>query len=219
MKKFILGLAVALCATSTAAMAEVTVSGGVDLVSTYVWRGAYQSGAAIQPGMAVSAGNFTFGAWGSSSLDDSATVTPKELDFCLGYEVGGFSIAVTDYWYTGLHDLYLGQNDHIQEVSVGYGFDCGLGIAWSTNIGGDDDNSSYLELGYSFEISDVAIDATVGYNPWDSAYGDAGFASIGVCVSKDLVVTDSFSIPLFVETSISPINDNAYLVAGMSFSF
>lgn len=238
MKKFIFGLAIALCA-STAAMAEVTVSGGADLVSSYNWRGMQQSGPAIQPGMTISAGNFSFGAWGSSAFDDMSTTT-KELDFTLAYEVGGFSLAVTDYWWSGeTGTAYLSDKMHQQEVTVGFTFGCGLGFAWSTVVAGnldktpifaddeetvigygDSNYSSYLAISYPFEIGDVAVDTSIGINPYESAYGDKfGVASVAVRFSKDLVLSDSFSIPVFVETSVAPLSENAYLVAGMSFAF
>ncbi len=225
MKKFILGLAVALCAT-TAAKAEVTAAGSVDFVSSYTWRGIQQSGPAVQPGMSVSAGNFTFGTWGSMSFDESAT-TSKELDFTLGYEVGNFSISLTDYWWGGEMGTY-GDRSHQQEITVGYGLDCGLSLAWSTMINGNADEdasgdqyySSYLALGYSTEIADVvACDLSLGINPWDSQWGDCGISTIGVRFTKNVVETEKFALPLFVETSYSQVTDNAYLVAGFSFGF
>ncbi len=226
MKKFILGLAVALCAT-TAVKAEVSASGSVDFVSAYTWRGMQQSGPAIQPGMSVSAGNFTLGAWGSSAFDSSST-TSKELDFTLGYEVGGFSISITDYWWDGELSAYNTKGTHQQEVTVGYGFDCGFSVAWSTMLAGDPDKnedgdqyfSSYLGLGYACSIADVVdCDLSVGFNPWDSQWGDMGLSTVGVRFTKDLLNSEKFSLPLFVETSYSQVQDNAYLVAGFSFGF
>ena len=53
-------------ATSVKAQ-EFTIQG--DFVSSYVWRGIYQGGAAsFQPTLGFSAGNFSLTAWGSTSL-------------------------------------------------------------------------------------------------------------------------------------------------------
>ncbi|MFI3258647.1 MAG: TorF family putative porin [Rikenellaceae bacterium] len=225
MKKYVLGLAMALCA-STAAMAEVSVSGGADVVSSYNWRGIQQSGPAIQPGMAISAGNFSLGAWGSSSFADITSTTSKELDFTLAYEVGKFSIAVTDYWWSGETASYM-DGAHQQEVTVGFAITDALSVAWSTVLAGSLDEgadgqmySSYLNIAYAFEIGSVACDASLGINPYESAYGDSfGVSSIALRFTKELVCSDTFSIPFFVETSIAPLQSNAYLVAGMSFGF
>ncbi len=236
MKKFILSLAVALCAT-TAAMAEVSVSGGADLVSNYNWRGIQQSGPAIQPGMSVSFGNFSVGAWGSQAFDATATTT-REMDFTIGYEVGGFSISVTDYWWNGeiagvdddgcnIAPNYFKDKGHQQEVTVGYGFDCGFSLSWSTMVNGDNDKdedgqmySSYIALGYSCEIAEtVGCDISVGINPWDSQWGKCGLSTVGVRFSKDFLNSDKISLPIFVETSFSQVTENAYLVAGLSFGF
>ena len=50
---------------SKEASAQLEVSTGVDLVSTYVWRGVAYSGPSWQPYVEAAAGNLTVGAWGS----------------------------------------------------------------------------------------------------------------------------------------------------------
>ena len=54
-----------------------------DLVSSYVWRGMYQTGASIQPTLGFSVGNFSLTAWGSTDFDGtsaSAGAAAKEID-------------------------------------------------------------------------------------------------------------------------------------------
>ncbi len=241
MKKYILGLAMALCAT-TAAEAEVTVSGGVDLVSSYVWRGIDQTGPAFQPAMDVSAGNFSLSAWGSTPFAGDA----KELDFTLGYGIGGFSISVTDYWWSGEGVPYFcsipyntsiledeeatsSAGQHQQEVSVGFEFGEGfpLSITWSTMVAGDLDKSgddqmysTYINLAYPFAVSGVDCTASVGITPWEGAYASQfDVASVALCASKSIAISDKFELPIFVEVSAAPANHDAYLVAGVSFAF
>ena len=43
-----------------------------DLVSSYVWRGMYQTGASIQPTLGFSVGNFSLTAWGSTDFDGTS---------------------------------------------------------------------------------------------------------------------------------------------------
>ena len=56
-----------------------------DVVSSYVWRGAYNAGASIQPTLGMSIGNFSFTAWGSKEISD----THKEIDLTAAYSIGG----------------------------------------------------------------------------------------------------------------------------------
>lgn len=58
------------------------VSGNVELVSSYVWRGMDQeSGASLQPSLTLGYKGFSLEAWGSGSLSD---FHPQEFDITLG---------------------------------------------------------------------------------------------------------------------------------------
>ncbi|MFI3283124.1 MAG: hypothetical protein SNG10_06380 [Rikenellaceae bacterium] len=243
-RKFLLGLVASVMSLSVAPVmaAELEASAGVDVVSSYVWRGMYQgAGAAIQPGMGVSLGNFTLDAWGSTSFSSITEIAypsaHKELDFTLGYSVGGFSIALTDYWWSGEGASYFASDAHMLEVALGYTFGDSfpLSIGVSTMICGadkasfykedgsanDQAYSTYITLDYPFAIGDVDVNANIGLTPaagMYSGYDEAGVCSVGLTFSYDLVKSDKFSLPVFVDTSFSPIQDNAYIVAGFSFS-
>lgn len=69
-----------------------------NLVSSYVWRGMYQSGAAIQPTLGLSAGGFSLTAWGSVDFTGQGH---KEADLTAAYSVKGFTISLADYWWAG----------------------------------------------------------------------------------------------------------------------
>lgn len=84
-------------ATSVKAQ-EFTIQG--DFVSSYVWRGIYQGGAAsFQPTLGFSAGNFSLTAWGSTSLSESN----KEIDLTAAYKFGetGPVLSVATLWWDG----------------------------------------------------------------------------------------------------------------------
>ena len=84
-------------ATSVKAQ-EFTIQG--DYVSSYVWRGIYQGGAAaFQPTLGFSAGNFSLTAWGSTSLSESN----KEIDLTAAYKFGetGPVLSVATLWWDG----------------------------------------------------------------------------------------------------------------------
>ena len=68
---------------------EFTVQG--DLVSSYVWRGMYQTGASFQPTLAFSVGGFSLTAWGSTDFDGYAStegMANKEIDLTAAYTFG-----------------------------------------------------------------------------------------------------------------------------------
>ena len=80
----------------------VKISGGADIVSGYVWRGVWESGACIQPVMTLSAGNFSATAWGSV---DFAATSYKEMDLTLAYALGPVTFSLADlYWEGGAGD-------------------------------------------------------------------------------------------------------------------
>ena len=77
-----------------------------DLVSSYVWRGMYQTGASIQPTLGFSVGNFSLTAWGSTDFDGtsaSAGAAAKEIDLTVAYTLGrsGLTVSVADLWWAG----------------------------------------------------------------------------------------------------------------------
>ncbi len=240
MKKYIFGLvaAVALCASVNTAKAEVEVTGGVDLVSSTVWRGGCAAaGPSLQPSATISAGGFSVTAWGSQTFNNAYS----ELDYTLAYSIGGFSVAYTNYWWTGTElpsgdysSYYFEKDSHFSEITVAYEFGEAfpLSISWNTMVAGETDlndkgkqaYSTYIELSYPFAIASVDCAATVGITPWTGMYtysskGDFQVASIGLNFSKNIVETDKFELPLFVDASFSPAAKNAYLVAGLSFGF
>ena len=101
-KKSILGTmavaAVCMLGTGNAQAQEFTIQG--DLVSSYVWRGIYQGGAAsFQPTLGFSVGNFSLTAWGSTSLSESN----KEIDLTAAYKFGeaGPTLSVASLWWEG----------------------------------------------------------------------------------------------------------------------
>ena len=89
--------AVCMLGTGNAQAQEFTIQG--DLVSSYVWRGIYQGGAAsFQPTLGFSVGNFSLTAWGSTSLSESN----KEIDLTAAYKFGeaGPTLSVATLWWT-----------------------------------------------------------------------------------------------------------------------
>lgn len=68
---------------------EFTIQG--DLVSSYVWRGFYQTGASFQPTLGFGVGDFSLTAWGSTDFDGVSSgegAAAKEIDLTAAYALG-----------------------------------------------------------------------------------------------------------------------------------
>lgn len=213
--------------------AEDKVEGSVsaDVVSRYIWRGQVLGDAAIQPTAGLSYKGFALDAWGSFGFIDKQD--SKEFDLTLSYTNKGFSIGVTDYYFSsyGADNNYFEyrahDTQHVWEAFVGYDFDFAA-IKWYTNFAGDDGfnksgkraYSSYVELSAPFKLATCDWAATVGIVPYaTSFYGDAnGFAVTNVALraTKELKVYKDFGIPVFLEGSCNPSTKKGYLVVGFT---
>jgi hypothetical protein len=208
---------------------ETTVSG--DIVSSYIWRGLDCGSAAVQPTLGIGYKGLSLTAWGSYGLTDPDDT--KEFDLTLAYSAGGFNIGITDYWFSaGLdpearyfkYDAH-GTN-HVFEANVGYDFGF-ASLQWFTNFAGNDGvnkdgkraYSSYVEAAVPFKLAMVDWTATAGVVPFATDYyGTTGFAvtNLSLKATKDIKVTDSFSIPVFAQVVGNPCAQKAYLVFGFT---
>lgn len=185
--------------TSTG-FAEVNL--GVDVFNRYVWRGSdFGNSASIQPSMEYSNDYVTIGAWGAWSVDGSAG--GNENDLYLSTQVGPVALTLTDYFfptYTG-NDNVFSLDNHILELSAGMSFG-ELGTMVAYNFSGDDDNSTYLELGYKFLTLGMGNGFyTVGDDP------DFNLVHVEVSASKDI-----FSVAYI----LNPEQETSFLVFGIS---
>ena len=230
-KKMMLLFAIMGLASTSAVKAQdkVEASVGADLVSGYIWRGQDLGDVSVQPAVGLSYKGFSLSAWASVGFDATDT---KEFDLTLGYEYGGFSIAVTDYWFTSYdsparYSDY--KNAHTFEVGVGYDFGP-LAVNWFTNFAGSvgenekgkDAYASYVSISAPFKLGGIDWSAEIGATPWANdfynGYSD-GFkvSAISLQASKEIKVTDSFSLPLWAQAIWNPTTKGAYFVAGISF--
>ena len=67
----------------------------MDLVSSYIWRGVYEAGPSLQPGLTLGIGNFTIAAWGSVDFTSSSY---KEADLMLSYRLKNITFHLKDLY-------------------------------------------------------------------------------------------------------------------------
>ena len=88
--------------------------------------------------------------------------------------------------------------------------------------------SKYIELGYSIDIKGIALDAFAGMaldkpkidkGEPTGFYGQKtmGVINLGFTLSKEIKVTDNYSIPVFGSLITNPEAENIFMVFGLSF--
>ena len=190
---------------------KVEASVGADFVSNYIWRGTDCGGVSIHK-------------------EDA-----REIDLTLGYNTGGFSVSVTDYWfsyhkedggYTGDYFKYGAHSTvHIFEATLGYDFGP-LALSWNTYFAGDDytkENgdraySTYVGISAPFKLGGLDWSAEVGLTPWEGAYANKfNVTNLTLKAEKEIKFTNSFSLPTFAQVTFNPHTQGAYFVFGVSF--
>ncbi|MCB0731056.1 MAG: hypothetical protein KDC88_08490 [Ignavibacteriae bacterium] len=223
-KKKIFILLVALT-FSTEMFSQTSVSGGADFVSRYVWRGIdFGNSFSVQPSLSVSNGGFEAGFWGSYPFVND-NMGAEEMDLYLGYSISDFSVLVTDYYFPtsgGKYGNYKDPGSHTIEIGLSYGGSDSFPISLAAymNVYNDEDNTVYFEVGYSTEIQEVGFDLFVGGTPGgDGAYyGTTEFnlINIGITASKEISITDDFSLPIFSSYVLNPNLEIGHLIFGLS---
>ena len=232
MKKIVL-LAMGMVLSGTAlAQDELETTVKSDVVSSYIWRGQELGNVALQPTLGVGYKGLSLTAWGSVGLAN--TTDTKEFDLTLSYTIGGLNIGITDYWFNqfaggnpeGRYFKYDAHaTNHVFEANIGYDFGFAA-LQCYTNFAGNDYKedgtraySSYMEIVVPFKLSAVDWTAMVGAVPSSSVqYATNGFAVTNVALkaTKDIRITDTFSIPLFAQIAANPCSQKAYLVLGFT---
>ncbi len=208
---------------------ETTIA--ADIVSQYIWRGQDLGSVSLQPTLGVGYKGLSLTAWGNVGLSEPKDA--KEFDLTLAYTIGGFNIGVTDYWTTSGGDpaaRYFKYNahstNHVFEGNIGYDFGF-ASLQWFTNFAGNDGvnkkgkraYSSYVEVTVPFKLVTVDWSASVGAVPFSTDfYGTRGFAvtNVSLKATKDIKVTNTFSVPLFGQIVANPCSQKAYLVFGFT---
>lgn len=205
---------------ATDAFSQINLSAGI--TNRYVWRGTdFGNSPSIQPDINYSAENFEIGSWAAFATNGNPAGT--EVDFYTAYtfETGGgdFQLSLTDYTFPqDPEGSYFQNPSHFLEAGIGYSGTDAIPIKFFTGIflTNDDENSIYTEIGY--QISDVEL--FMGFTPMESGmYGTtgAGVINTGIAVTKDLPVTDLFTLGLNGSVIANPYSDNLYFLFGIEF--
>jgi hypothetical protein len=214
---------------------------GADLVSRYVWRGqSIDKTPNIQPFL-IYAPDFGLqvGAWGSYGF----TGDYAEVDLFLSYSIAGFSATLTDYFVMNesiaknhFFDYRNDRTGHVLEgclayegpekfplrvlgATMFYGADKKLDHLEIDTVANDTTSvfvnqfSTYFEVGYT--IRNIEIFA--GITPMSGYYGNEfGLVNFGIAGSRDIKITDHYSLPIKAALITNPQRQNIHLVFTLS---
>lgn len=228
----------------SSAQTQTSFNAGVDLMSRYVWRGMNLGGSSpsIQPTLEYSAGSFTIGTWGAFGMSDG--VVMQETDLYLSYTFKEMvSLTLTDYFLpvdtiasNNYFEFDESKTGHLLEGSLSFNGTEKIPFTFmaAVNFWGADalkadgkkQFSTYFELGYNGSCKDMDYNIFAGITPNnpDEEKGESGFygekaglVNLGLTVSKEIKITELFSLPLTSSFIINPMAENVFLVVGISF--
>ena len=201
----------------------------LDIYSSYIWRGSkFGSGPAFQPGVEFSVSGFAIGGWGSVS---SSSDEGFEMDLYAGYtfdlnENSTLGFTFTDYYFGG---DWTNTDYHYFEpsVSLGLGGFSLMGAYMfmpdgSYDASGDENNGDlYFEAGYGFEKFSIGLGAGEGQYTLHETDGgeikdDFGICNINIGTSKEIKLTDSFSLPVSGSVILNPTTGGFFITVGIS---
>ena len=165
----------------------------------------------------------------------------QEFDINLGYTYKGLTVMISDLWWGGLHNPYgyykegpadnrLDGGHHFEgTLSYYFGDKVPLTLSWSTWFAGADMRtdsgkrcfSSYISASYNIACPfDVTLTPSVGFTPWKGYYyNNAAFTDVSLKAARSIELSSRFSLPLFVQVIVSPIQDHVFFVSGAGIGF
>jgi len=201
---------------------------GAEIVSSYVWRGLqFDATPNIQPYSEFAVGNFVLGAWGSYNF----TGTYQESDIYLAYRKYNFSVTLLDY-FSGHQDYFNFDNDstkHLLELLVAAKISEQIPITVTGSLffagadkkaGSTDNNySMYFELAYDKAWGATNFKTFLGIVPTESPYyatDGFGVINLGCKISRQIAITDKFSLPIQMSIVSNPDAEHMFFFFGFS---
>ncbi len=206
---------------------------GADLASRYIWRGIkFSTAPAIQPYISYTYKGFTAGTWASYAFVDDAS---QEVDLFLSYNYSIFTFTLNDYFfvldplgnYNDYFDWDKNTSSHYLEGIFEVSGIKNLPLRFLAGVmflGGDIDAnqdrqfSTYLEFAYNFKIKNTDAELFVGFTPFEGFYSNGfDFTNIGIKASKEIEITQKFSLPLSGALIMNPADKTVMFQAIVSF--
>ena len=199
---------------------KTSFTAGADIYSSYVWRGTKFAGPSIQPTVALNAGDFTVGVWGSYGTVVPGGSPYYETDPYLSFNFKmGLSLGLTAYYYEGdISKVSDTTSSFAYEVNAGYSI---KNLSLSANVvlnnsragAGSQGGDTYLQATYNFPKFNIFVGAG---NGWYTLNHNFDLCNVGVGTSKTIQVTKKFSIPVNGQVIVNPNAKKLFMVVGFS---
>ncbi len=199
---------------------KTSFTAGADIYSSYVWRGTKFAGPSIQPTVALNAGDFTLGVWGSYGTVVPGGSPYYETDPYLAFNFKmGLSLGVTAYYYEGdISQISDTTSSFAYELNAGYSI---KNLSLSANVvlnnsragAGSQGGDAYFQATYNFPKFNIFAGAG---NGWYTLNHKFDLCNVGVGTSKTIQVTKKFSIPVTGQVIVNPNAKKLFMVVGFS---
>jgi hypothetical protein len=192
---------------------------GTDFYTSYIWRGTkYGQGPSLQPCVKFEKSGLTLGVWGSFDASGYSETDPY-ISYATPF---GLSLGFTDYYYPELPLFEVSKSDttgsHALELNAGYskgGFSLSANYILNKAGGaGSAGGDMYFQAGYSF--SNVSLFVGAG-NGWYTSDGEFALCNLGIGATKEIQLTEKFSVPVNGQVIMNPEREQLYVVVGFSF--
>lgn len=206
------------------------------LISRFIWRGLELGDHPhIQPELTFSIDNFFFGAWASHGIGpvayDQNILGYKEVIPYIGYtfefnESTNFNLLLMDHYNPNFGDIgnwkKKGEGSNTLEIRgilKAGNFD----LLGSVNVYNDDDNSNYVEVGYTVAFpKDFKVRPLISFTPTKSPFNgtsEFAFTQVGVIAAKDIKFSNGITLPIKVDFIVNPDMDKFYTAFGLGIKF
>lgn len=189
---------------------------GADFYSNYIFRGVkLGTGPSVQPNVKFIADGLTIGVWGAFDASGYTEVDPY-LSYSFPF---GLSIGLTDYYSPALPLFETSDTSGSHALELNAGFTAG-GLSLSTNYIlnkaegiGSDGNDLYFQAGYAFKNFSIVLGAG---NGWHTVDGEFDICQIGIGTTKEINITDTFTVPVTGQVILNPDMETLFVVVGFS---
>ncbi|MCE1198987.1 MAG: hypothetical protein LWW85_08465 [Marinilabiliales bacterium] len=187
---------------------------GVDLYSSYVWRGLkFGNGPAMQPTLKYSSGGFTIGGWGNYCFSDNEAT---EADLFANYAVAlgktsSLTFGATDYYFPSATSPYFTGTSHYFEPSV----NLAVGKVALTGAYMFNAKNTYLEADYTAGSITLFAGAGDGQYTKDAKFN---LCNVGIKSGSAIKINDHFSIPLTGALILNPSTEQFNIVVGITLA-
>jgi hypothetical protein len=195
---------------------KLSFNPSLDIYTNYIFRGTrYGQGPSLQPDLNVTYKGFTAGVWGAFDVSGYAETDPY-ISYTFPF---GLSIGLTDYYFqqTPLFDFSGSDGSHALEINLGFVYkNIGLQANYVINEAGGPGSTGgdmYFHGSYYFPSFEVFAGAGDG---WHTSDGNFNLCNLGIGTTRQLTITDKFSIPLTGQVIVNPEREQLFIVIGLT---